>query len=457
MTGTSLPANIVRFLDRIDQVVTHIKQHKGKVRVISHYDGDGICAAGLMTKALMDAGISVHTTMIRDLDKNFVRTLAGEQNKLIVFCDMGSGQIDLLEQLDASIIVCDHHKPLRESKKIIQANPHFFGIDGTYEACGSTLSFLVAERMAERPEALFGVALAGMIADKQHLGGFSGINKILLEKYIANGAIKPEPSIQLEGENLLDSLKGSLEPFFKDISGRPDGAKALLAKAGIDPMTKLEDLHKEKFTALASLLILQLLRQGVRPGICEDFIIDRYYIESLQIYAQQLGAIINACGRRDEEDTGLAICLGSKDALKRGKELREEHRTSLRKAMLELEKDGPIARKNLQYFYCADPAQAGALAGLGMNYLFDQNMPTFSLSKVDNVIKVSTRGTRYLISKGLDLADACRRSAEHVKGQGGGHPIASGATIPSDGEDEFLSAADNIIGEQLKKKKGDQA
>ena len=49
MTATSLPGNIVRFLDRVDQVVNHLKQHKGKVRVISHYDGDGICAAGLMT------------------------------------------------------------------------------------------------------------------------------------------------------------------------------------------------------------------------------------------------------------------------------------------------------------------------------------------------------------------------------------------------------------------------
>jgi RecJ-like exonuclease len=457
MSTPSLPTNIVRFIERVDQVVQTLRQFNGKVRVISHYDGDGICAAGLMTKALLDAGIPVHTTMIKDLDKNFIRSLAAEQNKMIVFCDMGSGQIDLLEQMDSIIIVCDHHAPLRESNKVIQANPHFFGIDGTYEACGATLAFLVAERMANRPEELFGIALAGIIADKQHLGGITGLNKVLLDKYINNGTIKPEPSIQLEGENIFEAIKGSLEPFFKGVSGRPEAVKSILSKIGIDPSAKLEELHREKLTALSSILILCLLRQGCRSGACEDFIIDRYYLETFQLYAQQLAAVVNSCGRMDEEDTGLAICLGSKEALNRGKMLREDYRGGLRKVMIELEQEGPIARKTLQYFYCDDPAKAGALAGLCMTYLFDQSMPTFALFKVDKVIKVSTRGTRYLISKGLNLAEACRKAAETVKGQGGGHPIASGATIPSEGEDEFLSAADTIIGEQFKKKKVDQA
>jgi len=456
MTAESLPTNMVRFFERVDQVVKTLRAFNGKVRVISHYDGDGICAAGLTTRSLMDAGIPFHTTMIRDLDKNFVRALAAEQNRMVVFCDMGSGQIDLLEQLDASIIVCDHHKPLRESKKVVQLNPHHFDIDGTYEACASTLAFLIAEKMANRPEDLFGVALAGIIADKQHLGGITGVNKYLLEKYIANGIIKPEPSIQLEGPNLLDAIKDSLEPFFKGVAGRPEAAKAILAKVGIDPSAKLEELHTEKMTALSSLLILHLLRQGVWSVVCEDFIIDRYFLEPFGVYAQQLAAIVNACGRRDEEDTGLAICLGSAEALKHGKELREEHRNGLRKAMLELEKQGPIARQHLQYFYCDDPARAGALAGLCMTYLFDQGMPTFALSRYEKVIKVSTRGTRRLISKGLDLAEACRKAADRAKGQGGGHAIASGATIPSEGEEEFLAAADAIIGDQFKNKKVDR-
>jgi single-stranded DNA-specific DHH superfamily exonuclease len=124
--------------------------------------------------------------------------------------------------------------------------------------------------------------------------------------------------------------------------------------------------------------------------------------------------------------------------------------------MLELEKQGPIARQHLQYFYCDDPARAGALAGLCMTYLFDQGMPTFALSRYEKVIKVSTRGTRRLISKGLDLAEACRKAADRAKGQGGGHAIASGATIPSEGEEEFLAAADAIIGDQFKNKKVDR-
>jgi len=450
MTTPSLPTNIARFLERVESVVETIRAHKGKIRVISHYDGDGICAAALATMALMDNDIPFQTTMVRSMDKAFVRRLVAEQNKFILFLDMGSGQIDLLEQLDSTMVVCDHHKPRRESKKIIQLNPHFFDIDGTYEACGSTLGFLIAERMVDRPEALFGVALAGMLADRQHLGGFTGINKMLLDKYIEKEAVKVESSLQLEGEDIQQAIKNSLEPFFKDLSGRGDAVHQLLSNIGIDPTKRLDELHQEQFMALSSMLVLWLLRQGVRPETCEDFIIERYWLEPFKLYGRQLAAVVNACGRRGEEDTGFAISLGSKEALERGHTLREEHRNAIRKDLLVLEKDGPKKKKHIQYLYSEDPARAGALAGLGMNYLLDQMRATLTLSRVKDEVKVSSRGTKWLISKGLDLAEACRVAAEKVKGVGGGHPIAAGATVPLKAEGRFLNAVDKIVGEQVK-------
>jgi RecJ-like exonuclease len=450
MKTPSLPTNMTRFLERADSVIDNLRGHKGKIRVISHYDGDGICAAALATKALMENDIPFQTSMIRSLDKAFVRRLVAEQNKFILFLDLGSGQIELLEQLDCTMVVCDHHRPRRESKKIIQLNPHFFDIDGTYEACGSTLGFLIAEKMVERPETMFGVALAGMLADRQHLGGFTGINKMLLDKYVEKEAVKVEPSLQLEGKDIQEAIKNSLEPFFKELSGRGDAVRNLLSKIGIDPKKRLEELHQEQFMALSSMLVLWLLRQGVRPETCEDFVIERYWLEPFKLYGRQLAAVVNACGRRGEEDTGLAICLGSKEALERGHALREEHRSAIRKDLLSLEKEGAKRKKHIQFFYSEDPARAGALAGLGMNYLLDQTRPTLTLSRVKDDVKVSSRGTKWLISKGLDLAEACRVAAEKVKGAGGGHPIAAGATVPLKAEGRFLSTVDKMVGEQVK-------
>ena len=64
-------------------------------------------------------------------------------------------------------------------------------------------------------------------------------------------------------------------------------------------------------------------------------------------------------------------------------------------------------------------------------------------------IKVSARSTQELVEKGLDLSRALRKSAEKLKGVGGGHKIAAGATIPKGKEEEFLESLEKEIKNQL--------
>jgi len=87
-----------------------------------------------------------------------------------------------------------------------------------------------------------------------------------------------------------------------------------------------------------------------------------------------------------------------------------------------------------------------------MQYLLDQTKPTIAISKVEGTVKISSRGTRDLVAKGLDLAESLRKSAEPLGGVGGGHNVAAGATVPLVREDEFLKNLDEITGIQLKKK-----
>jgi RecJ-like exonuclease len=42
-----------------------------------------------------------------------------------------------------------------------------------------------------------------------------------------------------------------------------------------------------------------------------------------------------------------------------------------------------------------------------------------------------------------------REASQAVGGDGGGHDVAAGATIPTDERDAFLAEADRIVGEQL--------
>ena len=117
---------------------------------------------------------------------------------------------------------------------------------------------------------------------------------------------------------------------------------------------------------------------------------------------------------------------------------------------MSIESDGVSHKDHFQYFTAADPSLAGAQCGLAMQYILDQSKPTLAFSLVKGSVKVSSRGTKYLISKGLDLSAALKKAAEKLGGVGGGHAVAAGATIPEGKEEEFLKVFDEIIGLQLR-------
>ncbi len=63
-------------------------------------------------------------------------------------------------------------------------------------------------------------------------------------------------------------------------------------------------------------------------------------------------------------------------------------------------------------------------------------------------VKVSGRMRRELVDKGIHLGEAMKQASLKVKGVGGGHNVAAGATIPKRKIKAFLDALDAEIGEQ---------
>jgi single-stranded DNA-specific DHH superfamily exonuclease len=56
------------------------------------------------------------------------------------------------------------------------------------------------------------------------------------------------------------------------------------------------------------------------------------------------------------------------------------------------------------------------------------------------------------VNAGLDLATAMRKASAAVGGMGGGHDVASGATIPRGTAMKFIDIIDSIIEKQSKSK-----
>ena len=106
------------------------------------------------------------------------------------------------------------------------------------------------------------------------------------------------------------------------------------------------------------------------------------------------------------------------------------------------------AMKNIRYLKMENGEAGAIVSGLGIRYLYT-DLPLVTLNHKDDMVKISGRGNRPLISRGLDLSVALRKAAGAVGGVGGGHTIASGGSIPPGSEDRFLTILDEIVGEQL--------
>jgi RecJ-like exonuclease len=220
----------------------------------------------------------------------------------------------------------------------------------------------------------------------------------------------------------------------------------------IDPEKTIEELEKSKKQQIASIIMLKLLNQDIPPEDIEEFIMTKYISKKFNIELEEFSHIINASGRMSRMGVGVAAALGDPEALKIAKELRVKHKQYILDGLKKLEKPGPKLMQNIQYFYENTAEFAGTFAGIGMMYFFDQTKPVIALSKSDSDIKVSGRGTKRLVDRGLDLASIFSKITVPMGGTGGGHQIAAGATIPGNKETEFLKKVDELVGRQLEAK-----
>jgi single-stranded-DNA-specific exonuclease len=361
-----------------------------------------------------------------------------------------------LEAIQAQVVVIDHHQPLSDSEKVIHINPHLVGIDGMTSASASAMAMLLATTMNHGNWDLLPIAFAGLVGDRQHIRGLSGVNGYLLQEGLARKLVEVQPGSLLPEGRLKDGLVKTFDPYIVGLSGDEAAVTALLAEAAVPEDAMLTDLNDAQKRRLASLVALRLAEAGCAAPGMEEVITDRYYFPGWKMYADDLAQLLNACGRTDQEGEGLALVLGDRRARETAQGLREEYQRNVLEGMALVMKKGVVQKDSIQYFFNDRPSLSGVLSGLVMQFVGNCDKPTIGLAETGDKVRASSRGNFRMLEKGVDLAAGLREAAQSVGGVGGGHAVASGATVPKGREEEFLSKLDAIIGDQRRKRSSAQ-
>ncbi len=420
-----------------------------RVRVVSHYDADGTAAASILCRTLQRAGYPYHATLMRNpFTKGFDR-LRQEKNDLCIFADMGSGQLPDLESLPGASIILDHHQAgsAVPSQRILQVNSNQCGVDGNYEACGSTLAYGFAVAVDPGNVDLSALAVAGAIGDKQHMGGFRGWNADVVNVALSKGVVHTAPGMKLSGATIADAVYYTVDPYFEGISGNKDKVASVLATLSIDHTTPPAALSEPEATRLYSFLTLALLRHGCATEVVDAAISPRFLCSPYGDL-EHVADLLDACGKTGHRGIGLSLGLGKTKLLAEAETVERAYKDNLLAGLKEMKKTF-VELAGMRYFISTDSSLGGVVAGIAAAFVLDDAKPLFSLTRTDDELHVSCRGTRTLVDRGLDLGAAMRQCAESLHGHGGGHKIAAGATVANTQEAAFLSCANELLQQQV--------
>jgi len=252
------------------------------------------------------------------------------------------------------------------------------------------------------------------------------------------------------------------------ITNNEPGAVAFLEELSVDLKTpdgdeewrRWVDLNDDERQTVVSALLQRALERGVPPGKAERLVGTTYTLTdekpgtSLRD-ASEFSTLLNATARYERADVGLAVSLGARgEAFEQARRLLETHRRNLSDGLEQVKQQGVERAEHLQYFDAGGEIRetiVGIVAGMALGVDgVDGSSPIIAFArKNEGELKVSSRGTGHLVGQGLDLSVVMGEAARAVDGDGGGHDIAAGATIPDDEKAAFVEYADELIADQL--------
>jgi single-stranded-DNA-specific exonuclease len=430
--------------------------HPQRWRVIYHYDADGIASASSAVRALGRLGYPVQLTPLIGVEREKMHSLLAATKGPVLIVDTGSSWTDLYPAHPFPVVVLDHHtydgapRPPDLPAHVAFVNPLDWGVDGMREMCAATLTWLFSIFLDPLNWDNAPWALSGAIGDRQHVGGFHGLNAVLVDEAIRRSALVRRPGVALLGPTVGAALATGIDPYFRGLSGRRPSVDAFLRELSIDPETPPLSLSDDARRHLVASLRARLEASGVLPEFVALVDQERWFLPSLGRDAEELSNLQSATGRAGMPSLGVAMALGDAHAFERAQEEETRWRTGILSTLVRLEEQGVNERTAIRWFESRETPLAGTQAGMAMSYLLPPDKPVVVFSgEGTSSLKISGRGTLRLVDQGLDLSTALRTAAAAVGGEGGGHKVASGATIPPGTRDRFLDAADPIVAAQL--------
>lgn len=429
--------------------------------IVTHIDADGITSGGIAARTAERLGLDYRVVFEPKITEDSIELINCSRHDTVWISDLGSGYVT--EFTRGNMVVTDHHVPDPRGPcgdGIIHINPHLYGWDGGFEACGATMTYLLAKEVDPVNVDCSHLAIVGAVGDFQdsNESRLVGLNRLPLQDAQDAGIAVVEEDVRIFGREtkpLVSFLQYSTDPPVPGITDDPAGIRGTLEVLGIEyrenqSWNSLRPEYRER--------IREEMCGRLEPRQRARLVGEVYSFPDMPSKgglrdAKEFATVLNSCGRYDDAETGLRICLGDPGALDIAERNRNDHRKNISVAMA-LVKDRDLVRDGrfIRWFDAGSDIRdtvVGIVAGMLCNTYGAPHMPMIAFADAEDGTKVSARADRSLVDRGLDLSVIMGTASRMVGGMGGGHNVAAGATIPPSKKKEFLEIVEDLVCAQL--------
>lgn len=416
------------------------KLENREIQIISHFDTDGITSATIMIYALRKLDKIFSVKIIKRIERGFIENLSKCENKVILFLDLASGNLEEIKKANISdVFIIDHHEipeKLEIPENVYIINPQ---LNSKEKISSSCLTYLFCkEILAEHHDnKLAKFAILGMIGDLMEKNIEKLNNEILNDSEIKR---KRGLTIYPSTRPLNRVLEYCSEPYIPGVTGNTGGVLELLREAGIFQNGKcktLMELNSEEMSKLVTSIILRNPKAKNKEIIGDIFLIKMF--NKLED-ARELSAIINACSRLGESDLALQFCMEIPKAKKRAEYNHAKYRQLILSALKFISEAEKIEGEGFIIINAKEQIKdtmIGTIASILSNsLLYEEGTIIVTMAYYENKIKVSARSVGKTIR---NVREILNDVVKKIGGEIGGHEVAAGCMISQEKEQEFIN------------------
>lgn len=423
-------------LNTIKSVISKIDElsKQKPIRVISHFDTDGITSAAIFSKALQRWNKRFSLKIVKNLDEQTIKDLP--ESHILIFLDLASGSLNYLKEKKTEIFVFDHHEIVQEvPPNVTMINPILFNHE---MISGAAICYLFAKAISENNKDLSTLAVVGMIGDSMEKNLGKAYTEILRD---SDTTIKKGLLIYPSTRPLDKALEYSSNPFIPGVTGSYRGVLELLRESNIIKTGKdfksIHELTEDEMSHLITSIMLRFQDHKNTHEMLGNIYLVKFFNKLED--ARELSALINACSRMDNPEVSLGFCLGSKEQKEKAEKIYIEYKQRLVSALKFISETEKISGRNYMIVNAKDNIKdtiIGTVASIiSHSPIYEEGTIIVALAYNEDRIKVSARIAG---KQGRNVREVLNKVVVPLGGEVGGHPNAAGCLISKENENYFI-------------------